>query len=112
MGSVSERLLLVIQDKDRGLTTGHRNTEAISNHTRRVWWRGGAKVPLEYFPKRMGEKKLYTNFKSFTVKEEKKGCGSWLKGGSGPKCLFLRWEKLTVSFYDPRDYPSKRGGGE
>lgn len=93
MGSVSERLLLVIQDKDRGLTTGHRNMEAISNHTRRVWWRGGAKVPLEYFPKRMGEKKLETETihklqKLYCKRKKRKVVEAGSRGEGGPSVFF------------------------
>lgn len=95
------------------LATGYRNMEAASSHVRAVWWRSGAKVPLESFPKRMGGKKLeiatINKFQKIYYKGKKRNVvEACSRGKWAQEIFFYKTGEITVCFYDSRNYPAER----
>lgn len=77
--------------------------------SRAVWWRGGANIPLEWFPSRTGGKKLETAtihmFWKIYCKGKKRNVA---EAGSKGKFLFFEKREITVCFYDSRNYLAER----
>lgn len=87
--------------------------KASRNHARAVWWRSRAKVPLDWFPERMGGQKLVTatvnKFQKIYCKEEKRNVAEGgPRGKEVSRAVFFTMGEITVCFHDSRHYPAER----